>query len=240
MLPNERQPSHDALPLAQLSAWLDAFDVPLAARLRRNGTLYVAHPANADVAVAHFELARLDSQQSEGSWPFAGDRPGDVIPIPVLRARLDELQDHLVARLEGDGKLHIAHPTAPLLVVATLDLTVSGPCGPRLEQLEAGPALIKDEVTAVWEAFEYVVGPTAENPSAERGPFLLTHIERGKSVDLYGDAPPWEDKAVATRQLTAHDVECGSWYIEHGEVLFSEQLVQIRGRYRPLPAKAAR
>jgi hypothetical protein len=239
MWPNANDPPAEAMPLAQFRARLEAIPDRLVARLCRDGTLVVEDPTAADVPVATLELS-IAGSAALSSWPFASGRPGDAIPIRELRARLDELEDHLVVRLGGDGKLHLAHPTAPQLVVANLDLTGAGPFGPWLEQLESGPRLIKEEVTSSWEEFEFVVGPTPASPSAQRGPFLLTFVDDAASVDLYHDAHPADEGAEPTRELTAHDIDGGCWYVEQGEVIYSERLVRIRGRFRPLPGKAVR
>ena len=145
----------------------------------------------------------------------------------MLRDRLGELDDNIVMQLGDDGNMRLSHGTMPNIVVAILNLTDGGPW---MEQLQPCPELFKSEVSATWEPFEWHVDPNGERPSVARGPFLLTEVEEPHTVDVYTDAPPWEEGAIPTRALS-NDAIRGGWFIDRMQAVFGSRRIRIRGRY---------
>lgn len=167
-------------------------------------------------------------------WPFSPQRLGDSISVAGLRGKLETIDDELLMKLGSDGRMRLSHRMTPEIIVATLDLVDGEPC---MEQLSSFPGLIKDDVTATWEEFEWHVDPTGPHPSLASGPFLLTEIERGKRVDIYTDTPPSEDQAKVTRSLTNDNIR-GGWFIDRMQYVFAASRVRIVGRRAPFRGRA--
>jgi hypothetical protein len=162
-------------------------------------------------------------------WPYREERLGSQVSVAAFGRKLGLLSDELLMQLASDGQLRVAVPGTPDVVVATVDL-VQGV--PWIEQLCPCPGLIRAEVSATWEEATEHVDPKTR--SAARGPILLTGIEPGVSVDVYADAPPWEDGAVPTRSLTNDDIG-GGWFIDHMQQVFAKSRVRLTVR-RPTDA----
>ena len=82
-----------------------------------------------------------------------------------------------------------------------------------------------DEV--VGEEFECYVHDDERN--CVRGPVLITEIEAGASIDLYCDAPPWEDNAQPTRSLTNAQLD-REFRVERLQIVCAKSRAWIRGR----------
>jgi hypothetical protein len=154
---------------------------------------------------------------------------GEPIAIGSLYLLLGWLDDALIMRLGADGKTRLAHRMTPAHVVALLDLTEEHP---RLEQIAQYPSMFKDDVSSAWDEIEVYLDPAEDVLWAERGPLLITEIESGAEVDIYCDAPPWEDGAVPTRTITSEDAR-GGWFVDRLCVAFARKRVRIRARHSP-------